>query len=124
MCKKCGTSIRANGERCIIFLLKNGEIQQIQRGKYDNYGCCEEHLRPDLSHNGESWHMGWVEACGLHFSPDDTNGFAVYHEACWKGELPIRRSKDDPEQGWSRLATGGVEDSGLASAVCWRWSRL
>ncbi len=96
MCKKCKTSIRAS-ERCILFLIEDSKIIDIQNGVYSNAGYCEEHAGED---GMESWCMSWSGVHSLMFRKDKHNGIGAYHESCWNGELPTIRSNDDPEQGW------------------------
>ena len=100
ICKKCGTPIREH-ERCVLFLLDDGEVVEYQNGTYGGYGCVREKIGSNLSHDGESWtYKEWEELVDMHFSYKNNTGFAVYHEQCYNKQIPRTISKDDPNQGW------------------------
>jgi len=100
ICKKCKTSIR-QPERCIIFLLDKGEIVEWQIGRYTGYGAVEEARTGYDDCDGDTWkYAKWSTLVNMHFNDDDTTGFAVYHEKCYTGQIPIKISDDDSEQGW------------------------
>ena len=103
ICKQCKTPINA-GERCVIFLLDKGDVVEYQRGVYDNYGSVEEAQKESYSCSGDSWHYkDWVKLVDMHFSDDVGSGFALFHEACYKDQIPKSISEDDPNQGWGKL---------------------
>jgi len=100
-CKKCGRPINSSssrGHRCILFLLKDGEIIEQMQGEYDSYGRV-------FDEDGDSiqWSMEWSDVCNLMFKKDKSNGIAAFHEKCFKGIDPTERSEDDPNQGWGRF---------------------
>jgi hypothetical protein len=101
LCKACGKPINSSsfrGERCILFLLKNGEVIEQMQGEYDSYGRV-------FDKNGESihWSMDWRNVCTLMFKKDERNGIAAYHEKCYDYILPSKRSEGDPNQGWGNF---------------------
>ena len=98
MCKECGKPINSSsfrGERCILFLLKDGIIIESMQGEYDSYGRV-------FDEEGKSihWNMPWSNVCDLMFKKETNNGIAAYHEDCYEGIAPTHRSDDDPDQGW------------------------
>jgi hypothetical protein len=100
LCKSCGSPINA-GEQCIMFLLHKGKIVEHQRGINSNYGYCEQEEYEDGP--DDTWkYKNWNDLCELQFGVDKRSGFAVYHDACWKGEKPMTRSENDPNQGWGK----------------------
>lgn len=113
MCKECGVPIN-DMERCIIFFLDKKEVVEIQHGTYDNYGCVHEAMTGKESHSGESWkYKEWGKLVDMQFDNDNSSGFAVYHEACYTGQTPRTRSKDDPNQGWGRAKDYFTEESSI-----------
>ena len=101
ICKGCGTPINATpfvGEKCIMFLLRDGKVVEQMEGRYDGYGRIEDD--DDITHE---WTGDWHELVDLHFSKNNKEGFAVYHSACYKGKLPKTISEDDPHQGFGRV---------------------
>lgn len=101
-CKKCNRPINSDstrGQRCILFLLKDGEVIEKMQGEYDSYGRV-------FDENGESikWSLDWSDVCYLMFDDDKSNGICAYHEKCYTKNSPIDiRSDDDPNQGWGKF---------------------
>jgi hypothetical protein len=101
LCKACGKGINSSsfrGERCIMFLLKDGKVIETMQGEYDSYGRVFD---------GEGvpvyWSMPWADVCHLMFSSDTGDGIAAFHERCYQGLPPVTRSDDDPDQGWNEF---------------------
>lgn len=99
ICKVCGKSIKGNtsaGERCQLFFLKDGNIVERMVGQYNGNGAVFD------NNNDESltWkHDNWNNLVDLHFSDNNNNGFAAYHERCYRNQRPITRSDNDPYRG-------------------------
>lgn len=98
LCNSCGKPIKSSsfrGERCYLFLLKDGHLIDVMNGEYDSYGRV-------FDEKGESifWRMSWSDVCDLMFTDNPRNGIAAYHENCCDKMIPKTRSFDDPDQGW------------------------
>ena len=96
-CKQPINSTSFRGERCNLFLLKDGQIIEKLNGEYDSYGRV-------FNEKGErvKWDMDWYDVCDLMFTRQTNNGISAYHEECYKAiapTQPVVRSLDDPEQG-------------------------
>lgn len=121
LCKECGKGIRStsfSGERCKLYLLKDGEVFQTMEGQYDSYGAVfiEGSQRADVKHelmDSVKWNDpfpdkprqneredNWSRVCRLIFDKDESNGIAAVHTKCCKGVIPTTRSDHDPNQGW------------------------
>lgn len=101
ICKRCQTPINVGdgliGEHCTMFLLEKGKVIETRVGFYDNYGNVE---------GADDWEMDWGDCNTLHFDPDKSNGFAVYHTRCYRlagSPTPVERSDNDPNQGWKKV---------------------
>jgi len=101
MCQVCGNPIVSDSERgqkCILYLLKDGKVIEKMEGEYDSYGRV-------FDENGESieWDTPWGEIVELHFNHKNNDGIAAFHYNCYKKFDhidPQTISDDDPEQGW------------------------
>jgi hypothetical protein len=93
LCKECGKGIQSNsftGQECELFLLENGVVTELMKGRYDSYGRVFNH----------TWDMKWHDVVDLMFDEDNLgNGIAAVHVKCFK-EIPTTRSESDPNQGW------------------------
>ena len=115
-CQKCGRGIQSSsfsGQRCKLFLLKDGEVIQQMEGEYDSSGRTfidgtqSKEVKHDLRESHE-WQKvfpdndrdAWSDVCNLMFSEEFGNGIAAFHEECYSGEIPTVRSQSDPNQGW------------------------
>jgi len=99
ICQKCKQPILSNsfvGQPVKLSLLKDGIIIEEMEGEYDSYGRV---FKPG---NKESinWSIPWNDVCDLMFHKEKNNGIAAIHSKCDEGEIPTKRSKDDPNQGW------------------------
>jgi len=95
ICKVCGENIKASsssGERCQLFLLIDGKIVERMSGQYNAKGSV-------FNNNSESslnWEYdNWDKLVDLHFSDNPNNGFAAYHERCYRNQRPTTRSEND-----------------------------
>ncbi len=98
ICQECNRPILSNsftGEPVKLFLLKDGVVIDKMEGKYNSYGRV-------FDKNTESieWKLKWNDVCNLMFKKEKNNGIAAIHSRCYKGEIPSKRSEDDPNQGW------------------------
>lgn len=141
LCKECDKGILSSsfaGQKCHLFLLKDGEVVQKMEGEYDSYGrtFINETQREDVQHDlrkshywkdptpeialEEYWqkdgidnpsnHGYWLRVCSLMSdSSSSDNGIAAYHDKCYSGQIPTTQSLSDPNQGW------GDDDELLAS---------
>jgi len=101
MCQGCGKPINSSsfrGERCILFLLKDGQVIESMQGEYDSYGRVFDEEPKSIN-----WNMEWSDVCDLMFNKDNSNGIAALHEDCFDGTVPTKRSEDDPDQGWGKF---------------------
>ncbi len=98
ICKTCGEPINSDsfrGERCKLFLLKDGKIIEQMEGEYDSYGRVF-----DEEYNRVKWNLEWSGVCDLMFKKEMDNGIAAFHSQCYNDVAPVTRSEDDPDQGW------------------------
>ena len=100
ICKQCNTPINAE-EACIFFLLVNGEIVEFQKGHNSNYGGVSDYSQGPGG-TTEWKYDEWTNLNDLHHGGDISNGFAVFHQVCYKGIPPTTLSANDPNQGWGR----------------------
>ena len=121
LCKKCGkgiTSSSFDGQKCILFLLKEGTIVEKIEGRYDSYGKVfskggshkllttpigeiDKHFKQEKKKGKIVWEYDdWGNLVDLHFNDNKSDGFAAYHKKCYSDEVPIEKSDDDPDQGW------------------------
>jgi hypothetical protein len=128
MCKECDKAVQG-GDRAVLFLLDKGEVVEMMRGKYDNYGRIyieegkhklyrkydpEDKLGPKQEGDSFKWqYKPWGELCNMEFGDSwidsygyihsgsfTSSGFAYYHEACYHKQIPQTTSRLDPNQGW------------------------
>jgi len=93
---KPALSTSFDGSPCHMFLLKDGKVIEEMFGNYDSYGRV-------FDGDGESfkWTLPWSSVCDLMFSKDKSNGIAlILTDEPITGDIPTKRSKDDPDQGW------------------------
>lgn len=119
MCLGCNQPINSSsfrGERCILFLLKNGSIIEKMQGEYDSYGRVFDENGKSIEWKSYPWsHISdlkdfiypegeeGITVCDLMFRKERNNGIAAYHEECYNGGPVIERSLDDPDQGWGEF---------------------
>ncbi len=99
LCKECGEAILSNsfrGENVKLYLLKDGKIIDQMEGEYDSYGRV---FTKDLKES-IYWKMDWDKVCELEFLNDKSNGIAAIHTKCYKDQIPVTQSEQDPNQGW------------------------
>lgn len=100
LCNVCEEPINSDsfrGERCMLFLLKAGQVMDHMIGEYDSYGRV-------FDENGESieWNIPWTVVCDLIHSKYVDDGIAAVHEECYI-KVPTTQSMADPNQGWGEL---------------------
>lgn len=130
MCKECGKPVLSNsftGQKVKLYLLRDSKILQEMEGEYNSYGSVfvdgtqrgdiQHELRESLYWNDpdpdtplddydqKSLDKGdkdvyWHRVCNMHFTNNKSEGFAAIHSKCFKGNIPVYQSEDDPNQGW------------------------
>lgn len=116
LCKECGKGILSSsfsGEQVNLYLLENARVVETMSGEYDSYGrvFIDNTQREDCRHSirkSRDWtHGEWGDLVMSHFNEENKgSGFAAIHKKCFKGEIPITRSDDDPNQGWGEDLEG------------------
>ena len=98
ICKECETPVRLS-EACIFFLLKEGEVVEFQKGINGGHGHITE--AKDYTGEGDFWREDeWNKLVDLHFDNNDGNGFAVFHQKCYRNVPPRTISDTDPRRGF------------------------
>lgn len=99
LCKGCNEALLSSsftGDHSILFLLKEGEVIQSMRGRYDSYGRVLKNEKEE----SYMWDIGWSSVCDLMFNGNESSGIAAFHTKCYNGEEPTIESEGDPNQGW------------------------
>ena len=98
ICKVCNRNIKSNteaGERCKIFLLVNGNIVETMSGQYNGFGSVFE---KGLKKSYDWEYANWDKLVDIHLNDNPKDGFAAYHEACYRNHRPGTRSENDPNR--------------------------
>lgn len=110
ICQKSGKAVNSSsfdGDQVHLFLLKDGKVIEEMFGNYDSYGrVFNVDQRQDVAHElreSFKWKMDWHKVCDLMFNSDDSNGIAAILHKHYNGEIPTKRSKSDPNQGWGKM---------------------
>lgn len=94
MCLKSGMPV-VDSAPVRLFLLKDGRVLEHMHGNYDHYGTVYDGKGSSLR-----WKMPWSDVCQqLLFTPCPITGMAAILDEHWDGEVPVRCSEDDPDQG-------------------------